>query len=107
MSGRPSLLTPELVEELAARVAAGVPLGEAVRAAGASPRSLRRWQAAGRRELRELSAEARLVLALERAEGKRPEDWQSVAARLVVNEVEWRELLAEPLDDVLAEFGEE
>jgi hypothetical protein len=75
--GRPSLLTPELVDELAGRVAAG--------------------------ELGGLSAEAQLVLALDRAEDARPEDWRSFAARLVLNEVEWRALLAElAAEDVYA-----
>ena len=34
------------------------------------------------------------MLALERAEAARPEDWQAVAARVAANEAEWRALLA-------------
>ena len=105
VAGRPSLLTPDLVEEVAWRVAAGEPIGAAVQAAGGSPRTLRRWRAAGRRELDGLSAQARLVLAIETAEQARPEDWQSVAARVVMNEVEWRALAGEPLDELPARHG--
>jgi len=106
VAGRPPLLTPELVEQVVWRVAAGEPIGTAAHAAGASPRTLRRWRAAGRRELDGLSAQARLVLAIERAEQERPEDWQALAARIVTNEVEWQALTGEPLDELLDRLDE-
>jgi hypothetical protein len=81
-AGRPSLLTPALVDELAERVAAGEPLTSAARNAGASPRSLRRWRQAGRRLLDELPLEAQLELALERTPKAAEFDWRATAAWL-------------------------
>jgi transposase-like protein len=93
-AGRPSKLTPELVDRLAERVATGERLGAAARSAGASPRSLRRWRQCGREQLHGLGLEGRLELAIQRAERERPESWEQAAARLVMNEVEFRALLA-------------
>lgn len=45
----------------------GATLEQAAVEAGVGSRSLRRWRASGQRELDGLSAEARLVLALDRA----------------------------------------
>jgi transposase-like protein len=104
-AGRPPKLTPELVDRLAERIATGEPLGAAARSVGASPRSLRRWRQSGREQLHGLGLEARLELALERAERERPESWEEAAARLVMNEAAYRELLAEiAADDPLADF---
>jgi hypothetical protein len=81
--GRPRKLTPALADDLAFAVQLGRSLPGAARDAGVSPRSLRRWTAAGRRELEALSAEARLVLALDRAAGDaRGLRWEDAAARL-------------------------
>ena len=58
-------------------------LDAAARSVGISPRTLRRWREQGRRELDALSAEARLVLELDRAEeaGKALE-WAETARML-------------------------
>jgi hypothetical protein len=81
-AGRPPKLSQELIEELSQRVERGEPLGAAVRAARASPRSLRRWRRAGQEALGELGMEARLVLALDRADEAKPQDWRALVARL-------------------------
>jgi hypothetical protein len=65
--GRPRLLTPLLIERLVLAVERGATLEQAAVEAGVGSRSLRRWRASGQRELDGLSAEARLVLALDRA----------------------------------------
>jgi transposase-like protein len=83
------------VDELAERVSAGEALEPAARAAGTSPRSLRRWRRAGREQLQALPLEGRLErrleFALQRAQVADPEDWETIASRLVQNEVDWAE----------------
>jgi hypothetical protein len=111
MRGRPPLLTPELVDDLAARVAAGEPLGTAVRAAGASERSLRRWRQAGREQLQALALEGRLERRLELAlaSGSAPAgigDWHEAARALEqIDPARWGPQGG--LDELLAEFGDE
>jgi hypothetical protein len=84
-AGRPRLLTPLLIERLTLAVERGATLEEASREVGVTSRSLRRWRAIGERELDRLSAEARLVLALDRAQPQLPSgpiDWKAEAAFL-------------------------
>ena len=45
MAGRKRVLTPDLVDELAANLAAHPTVEEACTASGLSPRSVRRWRA--------------------------------------------------------------
>ena len=81
--GRPPLLTDALIERLTADVEMGLGVTAAARLAGCSGRSVRRWQAQGRRELDDLSGEARLVLALAQAEREaRKLDWKVAVAEL-------------------------
>jgi hypothetical protein len=83
--GRPRLLNDALVAQLTADVELGVGVGSAAKLAGVDPRSLRRWRAQGRRELAALSCEARLALALDRAQRqtrKLDNDWQTIAKQL-------------------------
>ena len=100
--GRPRLLTDALVEQLTADVSLGVGVASAAKLAGVDPRSLRRWREQGRRELAALSCEARLALALDRAERqtrKVDNDWQTIAEQLSDDAPErWAE---PPLIDVL------
>jgi hypothetical protein len=104
-AGRPPKLTPELVDRLAERVATGEGVEAAARNVGTSPRSLRRWRQSGREQLDGLGLEGRLELALRRAEHERPESWEEAAARLVMNERDYRELLAGiAAHDPLADF---
>jgi hypothetical protein len=78
--GRPKLLTPALIERMSEAVAVG---GRPESAGGVSSRSVRRWRARGRAELDALSLEARLELALDRAEeGVRALSWRETARRL-------------------------
>jgi hypothetical protein len=63
--GRPRKLSPALIERVVFAVELGGTVESAADDAGVSARSLRRWQARGRRELDALSPEARLVLALD------------------------------------------
>jgi hypothetical protein len=80
--GRPRLLTPLLVGRLVASIEGGASLEQAAVEAGIGSRSLRRWRAIGQRELAGLSVEARLALALERAQPPKPIDWRASAAFL-------------------------
>jgi hypothetical protein len=96
MAGRNRLLTPDLAEELATKVAAGVTLEQATAELGLSSRSVRRWRAEGERELAGLSAEAKLALGLDRARDRADvevEPWQDAAARLAANDAALTELL--------------
>jgi hypothetical protein len=95
VAGRNRLLTPDLAEELAGKVAAGVTLEQASAELGLSSRSVRRWRAEGERELDGLSAEAKLALGLDRARDRafEVEPWQDAAARLVANDAALAELL--------------
>jgi transposase-like protein len=84
-AGRPRLLTPALIERLVAAVERGASLEAAAAEVGIGERSLRRWRAIGERELDGLSAEARLVLALDRAVPPKPPPeptWEATAALL-------------------------
>jgi hypothetical protein len=94
MAGRARILTRNLAEELAGKVADGRTVEQASRELGVSPRSVHRWQAEGQRELSSLSPEAHLALELRRArDHARPEpEWQVPAQRLSA---------------LLAEFAEE
>jgi hypothetical protein len=94
VAGRKRLLTPDLADSLAAKLAAGVTVEAASRELGLSSRLVGRWRAEGERELDGLSAEGRLALELTRARDRtQPEpDWQ---------------VSAQTLDTLLAEFGEE
>jgi hypothetical protein len=95
--GRPTKLTPATIDALVFHVALGRDLSGAARAAGCSPRSLRRWLRAGRRELDALSTEARLVLKLERAaQDARALDWRQAAARLEASDRAWVEFAGAP-----------
>jgi hypothetical protein len=69
---RPRLLTTALADRLVFAVEMGSTLGGAARAAGCSPRSLRRWQQRGRAALEALPVEAWLVLSLDRAQERNP-----------------------------------
>jgi hypothetical protein len=77
---------------------AGLAIEDAARAAGASPRSVRRWRAEG--EIAELSHEARVALAFERA-AQNEIDWQESATFL---EVQYAERWADPLGDDVGEL---
>jgi hypothetical protein len=100
MAGRKRVLTPDLVEELAANLAAHATVEEACSASGLSPRSVRRWRAEGERELAELSPQARLALELQRvAEERRSTDWRQAASQLEALDPRWS------LDALLAGFG--
>jgi hypothetical protein len=98
MAGRSRILTRDLADELAGKVADGRTVEEASRELGVSPRSTHRWQAQGRRELEGLSPEAHLALELSRArDHARPEPaWQAPAERLSA-------LMAEFAEDSLLE----
>jgi hypothetical protein len=113
VAGRKRLLTPDLVTELVANLAAHGSLETACAATGISARSVRRWRAEGRREFDGLSAEARLALELDRASGARTNSrrhgddaWRNAARWL---EQLYPERWGPPsdLDALLAQFGEE
>ena len=93
--GRPLRLTAELAELIAAELAASASLGEAARAAGISPRTLRAWRErawSSRPEDRPyVELEQRLRPLLGSGDPAAPgrhgvEPWEAVAARIEANE---------------------
>jgi Homeodomain-like domain len=84
VAGRHRILTRNLAEELALKVADGRTVEQASRELGVSARSVHRWQAEGLRELDRLSPEAHLALELSRARDRgQPEPpWQVTAGTL-------------------------
>ena len=97
--GRPTKLTPELGDELLARLAAGAGLAEAASASGISERRLRAW----RQRAWSPRAEDRAYVELERrlrdvraeTAARDPEAWRSTAEILAENERAWNDLFAE------------
>jgi hypothetical protein len=101
--GRPRKLTAGLIEALVFNTELTGSVEAGARATGVAPRSLRRWRSRGCRELAALSLEARLVLALDRAERRsRALTWEEAAARLEASYPErWRPAELPSLDDLL------
>jgi hypothetical protein len=102
-AGRPSKLTPDLIDRLAALVALGAEPASAAVALGVGRRTLRRWRAVGGRQVAALDLPARLVLALDRAQtDARRADWRAAALRLEAEAPErWS---PPPLDELLDEL---
>ena len=72
-----------MTEEIGLYIELGGSVAGAAERVGCSTRSLRRWRAKGRREVAALSAEAKLVLRLARAEEQaRSFDWERTARLL-------------------------
>jgi transposase-like protein len=106
--GRPALLNRELADEIVAHLAAGATLGEAARACGVGPRTLRAWRkrawsprAADRPFI---ALEKRIQRALPKGAQLRSalEPWEAAAAALEIEHPErWA---VSDVDDVLPEL---
>ena len=102
------LLTGELAEAIVTQIAAGLGLGEAARACGVGPRTLRSWR---RRAWSQRAADAPFVALEKRIQRSLapvapvepvPQPWEEAAAAL---EAEHPERWSVPaLDEVLAEL---
>jgi len=98
--GRPSRLTPQTVELIAAELAGGASLAEAATASGISERTLRSWRQrawSSRPEDRafvELEQRLRPLLGADERRHREGamEPWEAAAARIAANDRFWAEM---------------